>query len=38
VQAVGVAVEDRTGRRLPATGAGVTLWDGATIAAVARLG
>jgi uncharacterized membrane protein len=38
LQAVGVAVEDRTGHRLPASGKDATLWDGGTIAAVARLG
>jgi uncharacterized membrane protein len=36
IQAVGVAVKDTSGRRLPATG-DVDLWDGATIAAVARV-
>ena len=38
LQAVGVAVEGRDGQRLPGSaGAGVALWDGGTIAAVARL-
>ncbi|HEY8692540.1 MAG TPA: DUF2079 domain-containing protein [Chloroflexota bacterium] len=37
VQAVGVAVEDRTGQRLAASGVGATLWADGTIAAVARL-
>ncbi|MFI5266046.1 MAG: DUF2079 domain-containing protein [Chloroflexota bacterium] len=37
VQAVGVAVEDRAGHRLAASGEGAMLWDSGTIAAVARL-
>ncbi|HLY66132.1 MAG TPA: DUF2079 domain-containing protein, partial [Chloroflexota bacterium] len=37
VQALGVAVEDTQGKRLPASGPG-QLWEGGTIAAVVRLG
>jgi uncharacterized membrane protein len=37
IQAVGVAVEDRAGRRLPASGQGAVLWDGGAIAEVARV-
>jgi hypothetical protein len=32
-----VAVEDRTGRRLPPQGEGAALWDGGTIAAITSL-
>jgi len=38
VQAAGIAVADRVGRRLQASGPGATLWDGGTIAQVVRLG
>ena len=37
LQAVGVAVEDPSGHRLSASGAGVAVWEGGTIAAVARV-
>ncbi|HEX6513617.1 MAG TPA: hypothetical protein VF157_15040, partial [Chloroflexota bacterium] len=37
IQALGVAVEDSAGERLPASSSGVPLWDGGFIAAVARV-
>lgn len=37
VGAAGVAVEDRSGRRLMASGPSVRTWEGGTVAAVARL-